>query len=427
GGGVFSASFNGARLVRANSTSSGVTIRLLQQTATITLPLFPDEVVEGLETFTYTLSPVPGYDFVPGENAITFTINDTATPPPPILPTINQLSDSVFQLEGSDQPKLQISLIERNSNQVNELGVFIVDDDKGTINGIEPNSTGYAQAALDRAELIFSAISNLPTGFNQTNSTSLLELNSGDKLGFLLVENSTIDAVRSGVTSLSEVIFAEPSTQKVETLDDGNYLISWEDPKGNDVSDFKDLVIKALATNQSLPLGAGLQGNPEGELIDLRDITGQVRAEFELYREAAFDNLIGFYKVADADGGIDADGNGTIDIRPGDPGYAKAAVQGRVAGLDLTVNNQGTATFTTNLNGGSIYAPFIIANSKPEAIVDDNPNNDPAVYFAFLGANPSNYDHIRLLGNNTWGFEDLPLGGDKDYNDVIVQANFNLI
>ncbi|MCC5624390.1 cadherin-like domain-containing protein, partial [Nostoc sp. CHAB 5715] len=80
---VFSASFNGARLVRANSTSSGATIRLLQQTATITLPLFADEVVEGSETFTYTLSPVTGYDFVPGENAITFTINDTATPPPP--------------------------------------------------------------------------------------------------------------------------------------------------------------------------------------------------------------------------------------------------------------------------------------------------------------------------------------------------------
>ncbi|MDB9374549.1 DVUA0089 family protein, partial [Nodularia sphaerocarpa] len=80
---VFSSSFNGASLVRANATSSAVTVRLLQQTATITLPLFRDEVVEGAETFTYTLSPVPGYDFVPGENAITFTIFDV--PPVPVV------------------------------------------------------------------------------------------------------------------------------------------------------------------------------------------------------------------------------------------------------------------------------------------------------------------------------------------------------
>ncbi|MEA5621261.1 Ig-like domain-containing protein, partial [Cronbergia sp. UHCC 0137] len=78
---VFSASFNGASLVSANATSSAVTVRLLEQTATITLPLFRDEVAEAPKTFTYTLSPVPGYDFVPGENAITFTINDVAQTP----------------------------------------------------------------------------------------------------------------------------------------------------------------------------------------------------------------------------------------------------------------------------------------------------------------------------------------------------------
>jgi Ca2+-binding RTX toxin-like protein len=83
---VFSAAFDGLRFLRANATSSAVTVRLLQQTATITLPLFRDEVVEGAETFTYTLSPVPGYDFVSGENAITFTINDDI---PSVIPTVS--------------------------------------------------------------------------------------------------------------------------------------------------------------------------------------------------------------------------------------------------------------------------------------------------------------------------------------------------
>lgn len=35
-------------------------------------------------------------------------------------------------------------------------------------------------------------------------------------------------------------------------------------------------------------------------------------------------------------------------------------------------------------------------------------------------------DHIRLLENNTFGFEDLPNGGDKDYNNVIVQVNLSV-
>jgi hypothetical protein len=35
-------------------------------------------------------------------------------------------------------------------------------------------------------------------------------------------------------------------------------------------------------------------------------------------------------------------------------------------------------------------------------------------------------DHIRLLGNNTFGFEDLAGGGDNDFNDVIIQAKLTV-
>jgi phage gp37-like protein len=54
-----------------------------------------------------------------------------------------------------------------------------------------------------------------------------------------------------------------------------------------------------------------------------------------------------------------------------------------------------------------------------------NVNNDPAVYLPFLGANTDKVDHIRLLGNNIFGFEDLVSGGDKDFNDVIARVNLN--
>ena len=43
-----------------------------------------------------------------------------------------------------------------------------------------------------------------------------------------------------------------------------------------------------------------------------------------------------------------------------------------------------------------------------------------------LGANGDRVDHIRLLGNNTWGFEDLAGAGDGDFNDVIVKMNLTI-
>jgi VCBS repeat-containing protein len=344
------------------------------------------------------------------------------------VPKLNKGTNDIFIISGgNEKPKLSVTLLGHNSNLVNELGVFVVDDEQGTINGIALGKEGYAQAALERSKILFSAISNPPNGFNQNDLNSLVEFNSGNKLGFFLVRNSTIDAVRSGITPISEVLFSQPSSQKVELLEDGKYLISWEDGIGHSTIDFKDLVVQVQASSQPVPIGAKLQGNSQRELIDLRHITGRVSAEFVVNREAAFDNFIGFYQIADVNGGIDFDGNGTIDIRPGDTGYTQAALRGRIAGLDMNVMNQGTATFTTNLDGGSIYAPFIVANGKPEALLDNNPKNDPAVYFAFLGANPDKFDHIRLLGNNTWGFEDLPLGGDMDYNDVVIRASLRSV
>ncbi|MEH1910537.1 MAG: DUF4347 domain-containing protein [Nostoc sp.] len=165
--------------------------------------------------------------------------------------------------------------------------------------------------------------------------------------------------------------------------------------------------------------------NQVGEVIDLRTVTQLVTASFTVKREASYDSYVGFYQVADQNGGIDTNGDGKADILVGQAGYSQAAVHGRVPGIDLTVNQQGTANYTGTFQPGSIFAPFIIVNGRPDAILDSDAN-DPKVYFPFLGANSDKVDHIRLLGNNTFGFEDLPNGGDKDYNDVLVQVNLSV-
>ncbi|GAA6619819.1 DUF4347 domain-containing protein [Scytonema sp. NUACC26] len=341
---------------------------------------------------------------------------------------LKQLSNNLFQLNdtsGSARPKLEVALAGRNSQSVNELGVFFVDDDQGTINGIAPGTDNYAQAAISRATTIFSAIAKVPNGFS-TDIKRLLEFNSGSRLQFFLVRNSSVDAVQAGLTPLSDVLFPNSSNQKVVDSGNGEFTLSWNAGANSSASSFQDLEVKIKATNQPLPLGSGIQGNPSGEIIDLRNVSTQVRAEFTANREALFDNVIGFYRIADVNGGIDTDGNGTIDFRPGDAGYTQAAVRGRVAGLDLTTSNQGTTTFTGTLSPNSLFAPFMIVNGKPEAVLDNIPNNDPTAYFAFLGANTDKADHIRLLSNNTFGFEDLPGNGDRDYNDMIVRVNLSI-
>lgn len=341
---------------------------------------------------------------------------------------LTKTSDDIFKISGvGAKPRLEIKLNGRNSHLVNEFGIFTVDDAQGKINGIAPGSTEYAKAALDRAKVIFSAIANNPNGFNTENLTRLLELKFADNLRFYLVKNSTIDAVKAGFTSTADILFSDPSRQKITDLGDGGFSLAWKDGSNNNVADFQDLVVQLKPTSQSLSLGTGLQGKQQGELIDLRGVTTSVKADFTVNREAAFNNFVGFYQVVNEDGGIDTNGDRIADILPGQAGYAQAAVNGRVSGIDLTVNNQGTATYTGTFSGGSIFAPFMIVDGRPDGILDSNPSNDPAVYFPFLGANTDKVDHIRLLADNTFGFEDLPNAGDKDYNDVIVKVTLSAI
>ncbi|MBX9255285.1 DUF4114 domain-containing protein [Desmonostoc muscorum CCALA 125] len=325
---------------------------------------------------------------------------------------INSTND-IFKIDASEFTKvnIKIKIKGRSSKLVNELGVFSVDDSLGTIDGIAPGVAGYQEKALSRAKIIFSVITNNPTGFNQQDLSRILELQGGTQLRFYL-------------KSQSKIIFSDTTTQKITSQSGGGFTLGWKDGSRGD-SVFDDLQVNIQQTDEQLPIGTSLQGESEGEALDLRDFgtDSLISGTFIVNREASYNNFVGFYEVTDEEGGIDTNGDGTADILPGQAGYAQAAIKSRMTDIALSVGNQGTGNHNGNFQGGGIYVPFLIVDGRVDALLDSNSSNDPTVYFTFLGANADKTQHVKMLGDNVFGFEDLSGGGDKDYNDVIVKIN----
>ncbi len=402
-----------------------------ETTKTFSVQSTQDNLFEANETFTATLSAATNGATISSTNGLaTGTINNDDPIP---NATLSRGNDDVFRLDGSNTAKLKVSFANADSNSVNEIGFFTVDDATGKIGSFSIGSAGYAQAALERSKVIFSTIANKPSGYDPSN-TSLIE--AAGNLRFYLIKSGTTTEEALKSSNSSNILFST-SSAKITDLGNGSFAIGWNDGSGS--NDFKSLEIKVEGSDDPLAIGTKQQGNSfsgngGGEVIDLRFTSGlaadtkSVRADFMVNREAAFNNFVGFYKVTDTNGGIDINGDGLVDFTPGQAGYSQAAVQYRVAEIDLAVSNQGSASFTgKTFESNSIFAPFIIVNGNTSSFADSNTSNDPTVYFSYLGANTDGVDHIRLLGSNTFGFEDLAGGGDRDFNDIIVKATLTAV
>ena len=357
------------------------------------------------------------------EKALTVNINDINETDSNSFLTL--ISGDVFKIEDNNSngnATLEFTLTGSNSDGVNEIGVFTVDDASGKIDGIATGEQGYTEKALARGQVIFSTLTNSPSGFDDNSLKRLLLFNTNDNLRFYLVKDGSTDSVLNNTTPMENVLIANSSNLKITDLGSNSFSLEWEDGSG-DPTGFEDLRVNIQVTNQAIPLGTNLQSQPQGESLYLRNITGDVKADFTVYREANYNNFVGFYQVTGENGGIDTNGDGQADILPGEAGYIQAAINKRISDINLSVNDGGTASSSATLPSGSIVVPFLIVNGTPDALLDSNSNNDPDIYFTFLGANSDGVDHVRMLGDNTFGFEDMSDSGDKDFNDIIVKVN----
>ncbi|MGB3754958.1 MAG: DUF4114 domain-containing protein [Rivularia sp. (in: cyanobacteria)] len=156
----------------------------------------------------------------------------------------------------------------------------------------------------------------------------------------------------------------------------------------------------------------------DDNLLDLESFAGEIGINFTLDREALYDNTVGFYKIEDAEGTITDPVTGN-QFKPSDgQAYAELAIELREPELELSVDSQSSITIQDTLLGGYLYAPFLIADGDIDSLEGDFNQ----VYFSFAQANSDKTEHIRSLGNNTFGFEDLANGGDNDFDDMLVRV-----
>jgi len=144
-------------------------------------------------------------------------------------------------------------------------------------------------------------------------------------------------------------------------------------------------------------------------VLDFRSTTGPTLLNVSIGREAGLNSSINFYRILDADGTVLDPITGAL-LRPGASGYDDAALHSsnRLAPLaDLTVSNNQTLSFTTQLDERALVAPV--------ATVSDGQR-----YFAFAAANLDGIQHWTSLGANLFGLEDLYDGGDRDFDDAVI-------
>lgn len=149
--------------------------------------------------------------------------------------------------------------------------------------------------------------------------------------------------------------------------------------------------------------------------------TATVQVEATLFREARFDNLVGFYLADKTTGDVIDPLTGSITGTFSGPAtdYRQAVldtalIQGQVDSHEMGGFSDNTFEFNTALTlSDYVLLPFLDAEGD---------SNLDTLYVTSLGINADNANHVQLLGQNIFGFEDIAGGGDNDFDDMVVEV-----
>ncbi|MBD2619181.1 Ig-like domain-containing protein, partial [Synechocystis sp. FACHB-898] len=334
-------------------------------------------------------------------------------------------NDFIFRVAMTDQPaplgtlyqgQAQQEIFANTSNQNVQIGVqiasdsaydntvgfYLVQNAQGTVLDyttgqlVNPGDANYAEVAVRQRLALGSNGQPIGGEIRPGQIIAPFLISNGTENQFLTV-NPVNQAIAAGPVAFFSYINANPDgLDHFRLLADNTFGV--EDMLGGGDFDYNDVVIK-------------LDQNPVNrELLDLRSLSGSVNLGInEITGDASFGLSVGFYRVENQFGAIADPLTGQL-LNPGDGNYQAVALQNTAAQFTVTPS---TTTQALELTGGSLFAPYLTVSQS-----DGNVFN----YFSYLGANPDQADHIRVLGD-TFQFEDGFWGGDMDFNDLQFRIN----
>jgi Ca2+-binding RTX toxin-like protein len=96
---IYNAEITGGVFPAPNFAANGFYFKITEPTATITLPAFVDEEVEGIEEFTFSLQETPGYTIDPPSGSVTLTVVDN--PDSQIQVSLSAEPNALIESEGT--------------------------------------------------------------------------------------------------------------------------------------------------------------------------------------------------------------------------------------------------------------------------------------------------------------------------------------
>ena len=371
-----------------------VTFAPNQTSQTVNLTVIDDEEIEVAEDISLELSGGENV-LIGNQSTTTVVINDNDEDNDGSLPEALELSNNnTLLISGDDEDvNLKITLQGVETEQINQLLVYRVQDVQTDIDILAQGQVIFSNLSADSNQFLSSrGLDNL--------ETILSDFASGDEIGFALIPNGTQDTASPQDLIIGSV--DGDNNLQISFSGDG-FVVEFED---GDDGDFDDLEILVEITEDEPPLGANLQGVVE--LIDLRDLQGQqVSPQITFSSQASFGNQGGLYIVEDEAGTVVDSNNQSIS--PGEAGYAQAALGRSVVSFGSLGGN------ISLLNGGLLYAPYIIADGDTQQF-----------YSPFSEANSDGLDHVLMLGSNIFGFEDTVNLGDRDFNDFTIEVDLTV-
>lgn len=300
-------------------------------------------------------------------------------------------------LQNTDIPLQLSASLEGQANSVNSFGMMVFNDGEPT----NLDSLSGLDELKARSQILFSNLKQGDQTLSKVNDfKQQLSLVDYQQVRFFEVEGADLSELKD--------------------LDDPR--LRFHEPKLLEGSKAKIQSSSGLIVNLELSHSTGDLDTLIGQqqtIAPLLDFTGLNRdmivdASIEVSRESDVSSQVSFYRVLDTNGAVQDPISGDI-LLPSDPGYKHAALHeaNKVEALEqLTTANNQTNISNAFLQEQSFLAPVMTLGEQN--------------LFAFNEANPGDRSHIRMLGSNLFGFEDLDQIENPDFNDLIVSLTFTL-